>query len=57
MLVLLAWGTLLGLLLGQELQFVQVPLPGKPHSPAATSVAVKTLGWVVCCQPMACSPS
>lgn len=47
--------TLLGFLLEEGLQVVQVPHPGKSLSSTGTSVAVKTLGRVVCCQCGLCS--
>lgn len=54
-LVLLACRTLLGFSLEQGLRVVRVPYPGKPLSSTGTSVAVKTLGWVVSCQCGLCS--
>lgn len=51
----LACWTLLEFLLEQELQAVQVPHPGKPLCPIGTSLAVKPLGQVFCCQHMVSS--
>lgn len=55
-LVLLVWWTLLEFLLEQELWAVKILHPGKSLFPIDTSLVVKPLGQVFCCQHMVCAP-